>query len=380
MPHPNPSGRPRNLRMLSLATAAFVSAAWTVSVARTDSPTNTANAASAPDTSTQVDIPSVTSSEPLSISKPTPSAQATITPAANVVGDDIPAAALSAYQRAATIINAAQPACSLRWALVAAIGKVESNHGRTAESHLDDEGRANPAILGPALTGLNGTSLVTDTDAGQYDGNTEYDRAVGPMQILPTTWPTVRVDADGDGKRDPQDIDDASLASAVYLCANDADLSTAAGEQDALLRYNTSPEYAAEVTRIADRYDSGSYATTPNDVMAAAYLSPAQTSPIKISKPDKATAAAPTTEAGPSPAVPDDEPAAGPAAPSPATEPEAKHALPLPKLPNTNIKPVDKLLTTTQAVLQCTLDGLLNNPLAKNDSFDQCVTKLTTSN
>ena len=45
------------------------------------------------------------------------------------------------------------------------------------------------------------------------------------MQFIPSTWPVVRVDADGDGKRNPQDIDDAALATAVYLCSGKDDLS-----------------------------------------------------------------------------------------------------------------------------------------------------------
>ena len=46
-----------------------------------------------------------------------------------------------------------------------------------------------------------------------------YDRAVGPMQFIPSTWSVIGVDGDNDGKRNPQDIDDAALATAVYLCS-----------------------------------------------------------------------------------------------------------------------------------------------------------------
>ena len=45
------------------------------------------------------------------------------------------------------------------------------------------------------------------------------------MQFIPSTWPVVKVDADGDGKRNPQDIDDAALATAVYLCSGKDNLS-----------------------------------------------------------------------------------------------------------------------------------------------------------
>ena len=52
----------------------------------------------------------------------------------------IPAAALSAYQRAETVINAADKSCNLSWQLVAAIGRVESDHGRFNGNTLDNDG------------------------------------------------------------------------------------------------------------------------------------------------------------------------------------------------------------------------------------------------
>ena len=86
---------------------------------------------------------------------------------------------------------------------------------------------ASPA---PASTASRSTARTTpsgslDTDAGQYDNDTRFDRAVGPMQFIPSTWSVVGVDGDSDGTRNPQDIDDAALATAVYLCSGDDDLS-----------------------------------------------------------------------------------------------------------------------------------------------------------
>jgi hypothetical protein len=95
---------------------------------------------------------------------------------------------------------------------------------------------------------------VHDTDAGRLDGDSRYDRAVGPMQFLPSTWAAVAVDGDGDGRRDVQDINDAALGSAVYLCADHDDLSTRAGQRAALLRYNHSRAYVDRVMAIAHAY------------------------------------------------------------------------------------------------------------------------------
>ncbi|MGZ5399673.1 MAG: lytic transglycosylase domain-containing protein, partial [Nocardioides sp.] len=136
-----------------------------------------------------------------------PTASAAAASSASVSG--IPGAALSAYQRAETVINIADQSCNLPWQLIAAIGRVESGHGTANGNSLDDDGLATPGIYGIALNGTHNTQAISDTDAGQYDRDTRWDRAVGPMQFIPSTWSVVGVDGDNDGKRNPQDIDDA---------------------------------------------------------------------------------------------------------------------------------------------------------------------------
>jgi hypothetical protein len=163
----------------------------------------------------------------------------------------IPEPALVAYQRSAAVIDAADPSCRLDWTLLAAIGQIESDQGRAGGSHLNAQGVAHPPIIGLRLDGARGTSVVRDTDAGRLDGDRRFDHAVGPMQFLPSTWAAVAVDGDDNGRRNVQDIDDASLGSAVYLCANHDDLSTKAGARSALLRYNHSDSYVADVLAIA---------------------------------------------------------------------------------------------------------------------------------
>ena len=162
---------------------------------------------------------------------------------------DIPPVALSAYARAATVIASAAPRCHLEWPLLAGIGRVESNHGQSGGSRLDAvSGVATPRIFGIRLR------HISDTEGGALDGDTDYDRAVGPMQFIPSTWALVGVDADGDGERNPQDVDDSALAAAVYLCAGGADLSTDAGLRMAVFSYNHSEEYVDLVLAYADAY------------------------------------------------------------------------------------------------------------------------------
>ncbi len=172
--------------------------------------------------------------------------------AGGVAAAGIPDPALAAYQRAAVVIDTADLTCHLDWPLLAGIGQIESDHGQVGGSVLGSDGVSHPSILGPRLDGKHGTSLIRDTDAGRLDGDKTFDRAVGPMQFLPSTWAVVAVDGDDDGTRNVEDIDDAALGAAVYLCAGDGDLSTQAGAEAALFRYNHSKAYVAKVMSVVN--------------------------------------------------------------------------------------------------------------------------------
>lgn len=122
-----------------------------------------------------------------------------ITPSAAVT--DIPPSMLELYQTAA-------PACpGLAWPVLAAVGKVETDHGRN----------------------------VAVSSAG----------AVGPMQFLPATFAAYATDGDRDGDTDVNDPADAVFTAAKYLCANGA------GQPDrlavALYNYNRAPAYVARI-------------------------------------------------------------------------------------------------------------------------------------
>lgn len=188
--------------------------------------------------------------------EPTPLYQSAGLPA-SMSANGIPAAALDAYRRAATIVDAADAECRIDWALIAAIGKVESNHGRYGGNGLDRDGTVRPGIYGIPLNGQNNTATIHDTDGGSYDRDITWDRAVGPMQFIPGTWRVVGVDANGDGRKDPQNMADAATATAVYLCSGPGDLSTDSGARSAVLRYNHSDAYADQVLAIAAGYRGG---------------------------------------------------------------------------------------------------------------------------
>ena len=109
----------------------------------------------------------------------------------------IPERMETAYRTAATTCP------GLRWTLLAAVGQVESGHGRNN---------------GPSSAG-----------------------AVGPMQFMPATFAAHAVDGDGDGTADPWNPEDAVFTAARYLCGNGA--GTAEGVRAALLRYNHADWY-----------------------------------------------------------------------------------------------------------------------------------------
>jgi len=65
----------------------------------------------------------------------------------------IPVRALEAYRRSAALTESADPGCHIDWALLAAIGRVESNHARFGGNQLDAAGVARPGIIGIPLDG-----------------------------------------------------------------------------------------------------------------------------------------------------------------------------------------------------------------------------------
>lgn len=149
---------------------------------------------------------------------------------------DIPPIALDAYLKAGKTTG-------IDWAYMAAIGKVETDHGRYGGSKIYDDGIVKPAIIGMALNGSNGTAAIRDTDNGKWDRDTTWDHAIGPMQFIPSTWKGAGKDGDFDGIKDPHNIYDATLSTAFNLKANGAP-----GDMDgAIFAYNHATWYVAEV-------------------------------------------------------------------------------------------------------------------------------------
>ncbi|MFE9247481.1 hypothetical protein [Streptomyces sp. NPDC007088] len=168
----------------------------------------------------------------------------------------IPATVLDAYKKAEAELAETRSGCRLPWQLLAAIGRVESGHASGGK--VTAEGTTISRITGPQLNG-NGFALISDTDGGRYDGDRTHDRAVGPMQFIPSTWDTWSRDGNGDGTSDPNNVYDAALAAGYYLCADGRDLATTTGRDAAVLSYNHSQEYLDTVLKWFEFYRKGTH-------------------------------------------------------------------------------------------------------------------------
>ena len=190
-------------------------------------------------------------SRPVSAAEPTVSA-AWVSRTTTRAG--IPEPAVRAYAAATLRESRDEPGCQLGWTTLAGIGWVESQNGTIGGRVLETDGRSDRPVLGPALDGRGGVAAIPTAAGG-------WERATGPLQFLPSTWGRWSADGDGDGVADPQDLDDAALAAARYLCAAGGDLGTGDGWVTAVRAYNHADAYVRAVYDAASAYatrtDSG---------------------------------------------------------------------------------------------------------------------------
>lgn len=233
----------------------------------------------------------------------------------------VPVTVLDAYQAAHRRTNVVQPNCRVPLALLAAIGKVESGHARGGR--VDAAGTTLQPILGPVLNG-GPFAAIRDTDGGALDGDRTWDRAVGPMQFIPSTWERWAADGNDDGRADPHNVYDASLASARYLCAANRDLGTPAGLDAAILSYNHSTSYLNLVRSWMAAYRDGSIPMPDRAGVAPPSYDPDSVRPAVVTdhQPNQPSpSSAPPTSPTPSEPV---RPAPSPTAPEPSPTPDQK--------------------------------------------------------
>jgi cell wall-associated NlpC family hydrolase len=164
--------------------------------------------------------------------------------ASTVATNEIPPDLLGVYMAASTTCP------GLPWQVLAGIGWVESHHARGNADPAT--GAVVPHIIGPPIDGRPGFALIRDPS--QPDG---FAHAVGPMQFLSTTWDTwgrVAPDRPPDAAADPHNAWDAIYSAAAYLCAGEPGVTDL---EAAVLRYNRSDQYLADVLAKAEAYGLG---------------------------------------------------------------------------------------------------------------------------
>ena len=154
-----------------LCTAALAASLTTAAVVTNPSTAGAGESEPTPDSPQATDRGDARLDLPPALADPTPP------PGANAPAGagGIPATALDAYQRAAVSVGAALPNCKLPWELLAGIGRIESVHA--SGYGLKSDGSTEKPIRGPRLDG-NGYASIRDTDQGEWDADTEYDRAL----------------------------------------------------------------------------------------------------------------------------------------------------------------------------------------------------------
>lgn len=153
----------------------------------------------------------------------------------------IPAPVLDAYKKAADIKNKQMPSCHIDWSLIAAVGKVESDHA--AGGKVDADGRTRGNIEGPS---------------------TPYGTAKGPMQFLDSSWAIFGADGNGDGVKDPHNIYDASLAAANHLCGSGGgNLQNPENLRKGIYGYNRADWYVKKIIDWMNQYSGRAIAVPP---------------------------------------------------------------------------------------------------------------------
>ncbi|TCC44013.1 hypothetical protein E0H75_37705 [Kribbella capetownensis] len=264
----------------------------------------------------------------------------------------IPEVAVRAYKQAEARLAASDPGCGVPWTLLAAIGRVESNHGRFGGAQLRDDGSATRRIRGIPLDGRPNVAVIRDSDGGALDGDTVYDRAVGPMQFIPSTWRSVNADGNGDGIGDPNNMFDATLGAAQYLCTGTSNLRTPAGAAQAVRRYNNADSYVRVVLGLARMYQSGRVVGLPSTGELLPN-EPAADPPALLPwpagpSPDGTVLANPAPSQPIEPSAPPRTTVPSPNRPKPVAPPSAKPPVAQPPRPTTRPTPADPQPTQTR--------------------------------
>ena len=391
----------------ALVPLAVLSAAWTASMAGVGLGSAVAGdegSGALPDGTT---IPAQAIEAPASVSVPgvvapgVPRGQAAqIVDTASTSG--IPSAALAAYQRAEAVINAADTSCELPWQLIAAIGRVESDHGRFGGNVLGDDGVAAARHLrhraqrhattpsgsptptpGSTTRTRSTTAPSAPCSSSRRPGRSSASTATTTASATPRTSTT------------PPSPPRSTSARATTTCPPSR---ASAPASTATTTPTTTSTWCCRSCRPTWTATSRRCRPAPPRPASSSPPRPGPTGPAK----DKGRGGKggqqgnPVAESGTPTATPTKKPTKQPtktarrppssrrSSPprSPTKTPTTKSPVPvpvpptLPTLPSTSVPPLDQTLTYVQAVAQCTTQGVVDNPLTATNELANCANAL----
>ena len=105
-----------------------------------------------------------------------------------------------------------------------------------------------------ALSLFTAAAALAMTTGAQAGPDKEKKNKAAATAAPAADIPAPTIDSNGDGKADPNQIDDAALGAANLLCFGDRDLSNPDQWEEAILNYNQSREYLDKVAHAANAY------------------------------------------------------------------------------------------------------------------------------
>ena len=168
----------------------------------------------------------------------------------------IPATVLAAYKKAARTLAATDRGCGC-------VGNCSPPSARSSPAR-----RAAEPSTRKARRSTDPRARAQRCGLRAYQGHrrralrrrrASYDRAVGPMQFIPSTWSRWGADGNGDGRSDPNNVHDAALAAGKYLCAGERSCRSRRDLDRAILSYNNSRDYLRTVLAWFEFYRKGTH-------------------------------------------------------------------------------------------------------------------------
>jgi hypothetical protein len=161
------------------------------------------------------------------------------------IADQVPSYDIRSHQELYTLYQEVETWSGLPWQIFWGLHAEETSLGRNLGSTTVIN------VLPPAQKPyFRQMCRELNWDPNQVYGS--HKGALGPFQFIPETWMRHAVDGNGDGVRDPFNVEDAAYSAANYLLHKGAQQDL----QKSIWHYNQDPKYVKRVMRYL-KYHSG---------------------------------------------------------------------------------------------------------------------------